>query len=184
MLRYTTISRFLSARSVSINAATVPPCRFYSAYKHNLSSEWINPYPTSTTDTPPTTAPLGNSVSDHDTDYDQQGYTPAFSIPKRLARKNESIQTKRARLIWQSRKRGILETDLLLSTYICHALPTMTESELAEYDLLLDENDWDIYYWSTGAKPPPEHISRLSIFPALVEHCLNKRKLILRMPNV
>ncbi|CAJ0762349.1 3590_t:CDS:1, partial [Entrophospora sp. SA101] len=30
---------------------------------------------------------------------------------------NEHIDKKRARLIYQSRKRGILETDLLLSTF-------------------------------------------------------------------
>ena len=49
----------------------------------------------------------------------------------------------------QSRKRGILESDLLLSTFAAANLPTMTSTQLDQYDLLLDENDWDIYYWAT-----------------------------------
>lgn len=31
----------------------------------------------------------------------------------------------------------------------------MTETQLAQYDLFLDENDWDIYYWATQ-DPHPE----------------------------
>lgn len=53
----------------------------------------------------------------------------------------------------QSRKRGILESDLLLSTFADAHLATMTPDQLAQYDLFLDENDWDIYYWATQEDP-------------------------------
>lgn len=49
----------------------------------------------------------------------------------------------------QSRKRGILESDLLLSTFADVYLGAMTEQQLKQYDSFLDENDWDIYYWAT-----------------------------------
>ena len=49
----------------------------------------------------------------------------------------------------QSRKRGTLESDLLLSTFAAAHLATMTPKQLQQYDLFLDENDWDIYYWAT-----------------------------------
>lgn len=49
----------------------------------------------------------------------------------------------------QSRKRGILESDLLLSTFADAYLGGMTEQQLKQYDSFLDENDWDIYYWAT-----------------------------------
>lgn len=49
----------------------------------------------------------------------------------------------------QSRKRGTLESDLLLSTFASARLQTMTPAQLSQYDLFLDENDWDIYYWAT-----------------------------------
>jgi hypothetical protein len=31
----------------------------------------------------------------------------------------------------------------------------MTPAQLAEYDLFLDENDWDIYYWATQDENSP-----------------------------
>ena len=49
----------------------------------------------------------------------------------------------------QSRKRGTLESDLLLSTFAAENLQHMTKPQLEEYDKFLDENDWDIYYWTT-----------------------------------
>lgn len=54
--------------------------------------------------------------------------------PAALPRINESLETLRARLVYQSRKRGTLETDLLLSTFANEHLNRMTEKELKEYD--------------------------------------------------
>ncbi|TRX95744.1 hypothetical protein FHL15_003298 [Xylaria flabelliformis] len=70
-----------------------------------------------------------------------------------LRRVGEDEKTMRARLVYQSRKRGILETDLLLSTFADQYLPTMSQDQMVEYDLFLDENDWDIYYWATQEEP-------------------------------
>ncbi len=33
-------------------------------------------------------------------------------------------------------------------------LGTMTASQLQQYDLFMDENDWDIYYWATQEPTP------------------------------
>ena len=49
----------------------------------------------------------------------------------------------------QSRKRGTLESDLLLSTFADAKLATMSPQLMQQYDIFLDENDWDIYYWAT-----------------------------------
>lgn len=65
----------------------------------------------------------------------------------------EDPSTKRARLLYQSRKRGILETDLLLSTFADENLGKMSMEQLDVYDRFLDENDWDIYYWATQMPP-------------------------------
>jgi succinate dehydrogenase flavin-adding protein (antitoxin of CptAB toxin-antitoxin module) len=59
------------------------------------------------------------------------------STPTPLARPNEGIDTMRARLLYQSRKRGTLETDLLLSTFAKDHLSAMGETELIEYDKVL-----------------------------------------------
>ncbi|MCJ1427779.1 succinate dehydrogenase assembly factor 2 [Sticta canariensis] len=71
-----------------------------------------------------------------------------------LRRTGEDGNTTRARLLYQSRKRGTLESDLLLSTFADANLPRMTSKQLEQYDLFLDENDWDIYYWATQEPSP------------------------------
>ncbi|KAH9162135.1 Flavinator of succinate dehydrogenase, partial [Lactarius sanguifluus] len=52
----------------------------------------------------------------------------------------------------QSRKCGTLESDLLLSTFAQEHLGAMDAAELSELDKLMDETDWDIYYWATSMK--------------------------------
>lgn len=55
-------------------------------------------------------------------------------LPRPIDRSYETPDVTRARLLYQSRKRGILETDLLLSTFARKHLPTMSEAEMHEYD--------------------------------------------------
>lgn len=71
-----------------------------------------------------------------------------------LRRTGEDLSTIRARLLYQSRKRGMLESDLLLSTFADEHLEHMTAHQMQQYDLFLDENDWDIYYWATQEPSP------------------------------
>jgi len=54
--------------------------------------------------------------------------------PKPLPRPGEIAETKRARLVYQSRKRGTLESDLLLSTFAQEHLGAMDAEELSEFD--------------------------------------------------
>ena len=55
-------------------------------------------------------------------------------LPRPIDRSYETPDVTRARLLYQSRKRGILETDLLLSTFAHKHLPTMSVAEMHEYD--------------------------------------------------
>jgi succinate dehydrogenase assembly factor 2 len=54
--------------------------------------------------------------------------------PKPLPHPGESIETTRARLVYQSRKRGTLENDLLLSSFAQEHLGSMDVEELSEFD--------------------------------------------------
>jgi succinate dehydrogenase assembly factor 2 len=106
-----------------------------------------------------------------------------------LPRPGEDTETKRARLLYQSRKRGILETDLLLSKFANLFLPTMTRQQLDEYDQLLDEPDWDIYYWATDTtgeivKPLPSKWKNSQVFKQLKEVATNKDREVMRMPDL
>lgn len=104
-----------------------------------------------------------------------------------IQRTGESIDVKRARLVYQSRKRGILESDLLLSRFAKRYLSGFSQEELDEYDKLLDEPDWDIYYWATknyDVTPLPDKWKDSKILKLLQEDAENKEKEILRMPDL
>ena len=55
-------------------------------------------------------------------------------MPRPLDRTGESEKALRARLIYQTRKRGTLESDLLLSTFARDFLDTMSVEELQLFD--------------------------------------------------
>ena len=59
---------------------------------------------------------------------------PDAPAPQPLARPGEDVERTRARLVYQSRKRGTLESDLLLSTFARERLGGMSEAELHEFD--------------------------------------------------
>jgi succinate dehydrogenase assembly factor 2 len=78
---------------------------------------------------------------------------------------------------YQSRKRGILECDLILSNFAQQHLNQLTTQQLDAYDQLLDEQDWDLYYWITGdaEHPVPEHILFNTVFQMLQKHVEERR---------
>lgn len=92
-------------------------------------------------------------------------------------RQNESIDTLKARLLYQSRKRGMLENGLLLSTFAAKFLNSMNELELKDYDRLINlpSNDWDIFYWATGVKPIPKEFDT-AVLHKFIEHVRNGEK--------
>ncbi|XP_029812705.1 succinate dehydrogenase assembly factor 2, mitochondrial isoform X2 [Suricata suricatta] len=86
-----------------------------------------------------------------DSPTDSQKDMIEIPLPPWQERTDESIETKRARLLYESRKRGMLENCILLSLFAKEYLHRMTERQLNLYDRLINEpsNDWDIYYWAT-----------------------------------
>lgn len=92
--------------------------------------------------------------------------TEIFDPPENLelailnyeTRKNDPIDVKKARLLYQSRKRGMLENGLLLSTFAAKYLANMNEKQTDEYDKIINlpSNDWDIFYWAMNMKPTPK----------------------------
>ncbi|OLL24248.1 Succinate dehydrogenase assembly factor 2, mitochondrial [Neolecta irregularis DAH-3] len=101
-----------------------------------------------------------------------------------IKRINEATENMRARLLYQSRKRGILETDLLLSTFASKFLKGFSRDELQEYDRILDCPDWNIYYWATGKKELADDLKGSKIMEKLIVHVRNEARETRRMPDV
>ncbi|EPQ31987.1 uncharacterized protein PFL1_00185 [Pseudozyma flocculosa PF-1] len=104
-------------------------------------------------------------------------------------RDGEERNVKIARLIYQCRKRGTLETDLILSTFAQKELQALPDQELDEFDRLLDEPDWDIFYWCTRRKPFPERWQHSfqtegKLGWRLLKHTKNEEKAVRWMPEL
>ncbi|GAB6028747.1 hypothetical protein CHUAL_004565 [Chamberlinius hualienensis] len=89
----------------------------------------------------------------------------------------ESTEVKRRRLQYQSRKRGMLENCILLSTFSSKYLSTFNNEQLDLYDRLLNDpsNDWDIYYWATGLKETPSEFKN-ELMDLFTDHVKNYEK--------
>ncbi|XP_044756807.1 succinate dehydrogenase assembly factor 2-A, mitochondrial-like [Coccinella septempunctata] len=102
---------------------------------------------------------------------------PELVIARPKRRPDETIEEKKARLLYQSRKRGMLENDLLLSTFASKYLKQFNNKQVADYDRMINEvsNDWDLYNWALGVKPIPVDYNN-DVFKLFKEHVKNTKK--------
>eukprot|EP00047_Mylnosiga_fluctuans_P005939 m.243744 g.243744 ORF g.243744 m.243744 type:complete len:144 (+) comp14301_c0_seq1:23-454(+) len=105
-------------------------------------------------------------------------FSATFVVQPSRAPRNESVDAMRARLLFQSRKRGIRENDLIFSTFSRKYLAGMSEAELREYDSILNDhdNEWDMFYCLTGKKPLPPYLQQSAVFGKLAKHVANVEK--------
>ncbi|XP_017073270.1 succinate dehydrogenase assembly factor 2-A, mitochondrial [Drosophila eugracilis] len=131
----------------------------------------------------PPPPPLASTFEDVIVDYEDPDYLP---LPEYPVRPNEPLNIRKQRLLYQSRKRGMLENDLLLSTFAAKYLQNFNAEQTALYDQLINgvSNDWDIYYWATDVKPTPKEYDT-EIMGLLKEHVKNAERVSrLRQPDL
>lgn len=110
----------------------------------------------------------------------------SLPIPPYKHKDNETTELRKARLLYQSRKRGMLENGLILSTFAQRYLKDMNESQVKLYDALINQptNDWDIFYWATNVKTTPDEYNN-EIMELLKKHVKNeKREQRFRQPGL
>ncbi|KAK6056895.1 TPR repeat region [Cooperia oncophora] len=85
------------------------------------------------------------------------------------AEPEESLETMRARLLYQSKKRGILENDILIGVFGEKYVNKMDRETLKAYDTLIngDIMEWDLYYYMSGKEEPPADVANSSAFQLL-----------------
>ena len=71
----------------------------------------------------------------------------------------ETRETRLRRLKMRSWRRGMKEMDLILGGFADTELEKMTSEQLDAHELLMEENDQDLYLWVSGAIPAPERFS-------------------------
>ena len=68
----------------------------------------------------------------------------------------ESVTVRRKRLLYRSRYRSRLESDLLLGRFAERHLGLLDATQLDRYEALLQESDHDLLAWIGGRQPVPE----------------------------
>jgi len=102
-------------------------------------------------------------------------------------RKEETIEQLKARLLYQSRKRGIKEMDLIFSNYCATHLSIMSGAQLLELDTILNQhdNEWDMYNWLVGRAPIPDYLQGSQVFKDMQDFTRNRGKeLRTQMPEL
>jgi antitoxin CptB len=69
--------------------------------------------------------------------------------------KTLGLSARHRRILFRSWHRGMREVDLLLGRFANAEIGSLSESELDDYELLLEAVDRDIFSWLTGEADPP-----------------------------
>lgn len=67
-----------------------------------------------------------------------------------------TVNARRRRIKFRSWHRGMLETDLLLGRFADAEVERLSESELDDFEALLEALDRDVFSWATGEVETPE----------------------------
>ncbi|KAG5473100.1 hypothetical protein CUR178_03018 [Leishmania enriettii] len=79
----------------------------------------------------------------------------------------ESVESKRRRLIYQSRYRGMVEMDLIFGHFARCKLEALDAAMLDEYDTLLKQLDSELFRWLVMGVSAPEEVAKLRCFSEL-----------------
>lgn len=83
---------------------------------------------------------------------------------------SNELQNTRKRLIFRAGHRGTKEMDLLMGGFALEHVPGFDAEELAAFEVLLTENDPDLYNWITGTEKPPANIAEQPVFQKLMAY--------------
>lgn len=73
----------------------------------------------------------------------------------------DPVESRLKRLKMRSWRRGTKEMDMILGPYADAHLAGMEAARLDLYEVLLEENDQDLYPWISGQTAPPERLAPL-----------------------
>ena len=72
-------------------------------------------------------------------------------------RTSADLDPRRRRLLFQSWHRGIREMDLIMGRFADAEIGTLSESELTEFEALIEVPDRDLFKWFTGEAETPSN---------------------------
>jgi succinate dehydrogenase flavin-adding protein (antitoxin of CptAB toxin-antitoxin module) len=79
----------------------------------------------------------------------------------------ETDETRRRRLVYQSRYRGMVEMDIIFGSFAQARLDQLSGVLLEGYDTLLRQYDNDLFNWLVSGQAPPAEIETLGAWKEL-----------------
>ncbi len=73
------------------------------------------------------------------------------------ARTSADLDVRRRRILYRSWHRGLREMDLLMGQFADARIGTLSDTDLADYEELIEVPDRDLFRWLTGEDPTPEN---------------------------
>ena len=71
-------------------------------------------------------------------------------------RSSQDLDMRRRRILFRAWHRGTREMDLIMGGFCDAKISELTETEIDEFEILIDLPDDDLYRWVSGeAEPPP-----------------------------
>jgi antitoxin CptB len=72
-------------------------------------------------------------------------------------RSGQGLDARRRKILFRAWRRGMREVDLIMGRFADAAIADFDETELAEFERLLDVPDREMLAWVTGEEPVPEN---------------------------
>ncbi|TVR09739.1 MAG: succinate dehydrogenase assembly factor 2 family protein [Salinarimonadaceae bacterium] len=72
-------------------------------------------------------------------------------------RTSADLDVRRRRILFRSWHRGMREMDLLMGQFADATISELTDSELDDFELLIEAPDRDIFSWMTGEAETPSN---------------------------
>lgn len=86
-----------------------------------------------------------------------------------MTRSSAGLSSRQRKALYRAWHRGMRETDLILGSFADREISALDETELAQFEQLLDQTDADILKWATGEAPVPAAIDT-PLFGRLAMH--------------
>lgn len=71
------------------------------------------------------------------------------------SRSSADLDPRRKRVLFRAWHRGIREMDLIMGKFCDAHIAAMDETDLADFELLIEAPDRDLFAWLTGAEATP-----------------------------
>ena len=72
-----------------------------------------------------------------------------------MTRSSAGLDDRRRRALYRAWHRGMRETDLILGSFADSEISDLDETELLEFEKILEQTDADILKWVTGEQAAP-----------------------------